>query len=180
MNICDAVLSAKAMKKGFVLTYDCLRRYEGEWHPERKILFPAQIFLESENGSALSEEVRRCPDLRRNELFSVSMDEEMLLKKLCGERGNLGMSKGILRKGVPKIILGPLKGMENHIRKIDRHKSLARVGTLADFVRRDETRDDMRNPSKSLSDLEDLSAYPMEEWGLRYIMAGLEITDKII
>lgn len=169
LKVCNTHLSKKAMKKGFVLTYDRMRRYEGAWHLEQKLLFSALIFLESENRNILLEEVGNCSFLRENELFSVNRDEEIFLKKLCGEDGNLGMSEGILHKGVPKITRGPLRGMEERICKIDRHKRLARVEAS---VFPAETGDGW--PEK------DLSVRFMQGWRLPYITAGLEITEKTV
>jgi transcriptional antiterminator NusG len=169
LEFCNTHISKKAMKKGFVLTYDRMRRYEGRWHSEQKILFSAQIFLDSENGRLLSKEVENSSLLRGYKLFSVSKYEELFLKKLCGEGGNLEMSEGILRKGVPQIIRGPLKGMENRICKIDRHKRLAKVETSAFLLK-----------PESGGQRKDSCAHFMEEWGFRYITAGLEITEKIV
>lgn len=169
LEFCNSHISKKAMKKGFVLTYDRMRRFEGKWHSEQKILFSAQIFLDSENRKLLAKEVKASSILRGYKLFSVSRNEELFLKKLCGEDGNLEMSEGILRRGVPQIIRGPLKGMENRICKIDRHKRLARVETSAFPLM-----------AKADGPREDLCAHFMEEWRFRYITAGLEITEKIV
>lgn len=129
-----------------------MRRYKGAWHTERKILFPACVFLESEDERTLSEELMKYSNLKANKLSMLDRGTEIFLKNLCGESGNLSMSKGILHKGTPQIIKGPLKGMEERIYKIDRHKRLATV-----------------------------AAEGLPETGtLRWITAGLEITEKIV
>lgn len=152
LEICKAKISRKVFKKSFILTYDRMRRYEGVWHIERKILFPACVFLESEDRKFLSEEVKKCFGSCENRLFTLDCETESLLKKICGESGNLSMSKGIIHKGVPQIVEGPLKGMEDRICKIDRHKRLATVAAV--------------NLTESQSQ--------------RWITAGLEIIEKII
>ncbi len=160
MNKCGTFLSKKPFHKGFVLTYDRMRRFEGIWHLERKLLFPAHIFFESEDQKALYEELKKCSVLNeiKNGLFSVGEEEQTLLKELCGESGNLRMSEGIIRNGIPKIIKGPLKGMESRIKKIDRHKRLARI-EAADSAKKECSGD---------------------KWKLGSISAGLEIIEKIV
>lgn len=138
-----------------------MRRYEGEWHLEKNLLFPSHIFLESEDRKVLAEELRKCSVLKEigNELFAVGKEKEKLLKTLCDESGNLRMSEGIIHKGVPQIIKGPLKGLENRICKIDRHKRLARIETAL-------------NPKEAEGS--------GDKWNLEYISAGLEIVNKIV
>lgn len=161
LNMCKNYLSKKTFTTGFLLTYDRMRRYEGSWHLERHLLFPAQIFLESENGDRLSEELRRYFDLdgKGNKLLSVDPEAEMFLKRLCGENGNLRMSEGIIQKGVPYICKGPLKGMEDRICKIDRHRRLVKLGTAMETIKGEEA---------------------SGKWRFQYILAGLEITGKIL
>lgn len=177
LKLCNEYLPPKAFQKGFVLTYDRMRRYEGKWHSERKLLFPAYVFLESKNGEILAEEVNKCSCFRENELFTVDRDEEKFLRKLCGESGNINMSTGIICQGVPRIIRGPLKGMEKQIRKINRHKRLAKVETKVDFMKADERLVESRK--KCLAEMHNSGRPPIRKWGLRYITAGLEITEKI-
>ena len=47
------------------------------------------------------------------------------------------MSRGIIREGNAQVTDGPLKGMENRIRRIDRHKRLAKIeiAGIADDLR---------------------------------------------
>lgn len=134
-----------------MLTCDRMRRYEGGWHLERKLLFPKRVFLESENEEILTEELWRynIADVRRDGLFRMKLEEEQFLKELCGESHHLEMSRGILFRGVAKVEEGPLRGMENRICRIDRHKRLAGIRLV------------MKQES-------------------HMILAGLEITEKIV
>ena len=54
----------------------------------------------------------------------------IFLKSLYGKACHLKMSRGILFKGAARITEGPLKGMENRICKVDRHKRLAHIRTV--------------------------------------------------
>lgn len=113
----------------FIFTYDRLRRFEGAWHLERKLLFPSHVFLESENEDLLLEEFQKwsVAEKQENPLIQMKKEEEQFLRILCGTEHHLKISRGIICKGVAHITEGPLKGMENRICKIDRHKRLAQI-----------------------------------------------------
>ena len=53
--------------------------------------------------------------------------ETPYLKDMCKEGYLVGMSKGIIRKGVLIVTSGPLEGREEIIRKVDRHKRTAEI-----------------------------------------------------
>jgi len=129
LAICIEKMPKKAVSDSFVLTFDRMRRYEGAWHLERQLMFPGYVFLESEGEKFLLEELERCGAILRPkaQLFQVNREEEEFLKRLCGVSHHLEMSRGIIKKGNTWITEGPLKGMEERISRIDRHKRLARV-----------------------------------------------------
>lgn len=106
-------------------------------------MFPDYIFLESEDSKRLHEELGKfeeMPNIREDgtAFAPVMPEEEELLKRLCQGGHHLEMSKGVIRDGVTQITEGPLVGLEKQIRKIDRHKRLARVdsgnGKLSDYI----------------------------------------------
>ena len=57
------------------------------------------------------------------------MDEETeaFLRRLGGTDHYVPMSRGIIRDGVTIVTEGPLVGNEARIRKIDRHRRLAKI-----------------------------------------------------
>ena len=131
MALCKNKLSPKVVRNVFVFTYDRLRRYEGAWHLERKLLFPAHVFLESENEDSLLRELKKCSVTAKQEnpLVRINKEEEQFLRILCGRNYHLKMSRGIICNGVAHITEGPLKGLESRICKINRHKRLAQITT---------------------------------------------------
>lgn len=151
ITLCKKTLSPKAVQNVFIFTYDLLRRYKGAWHLERKLLFPAHVFLESEDEDILLKELKKCGVTVQegNRLIPMDREEEQFLKTLCGKEHHLQMSRGFICKGVTHITEGPLKGMERRICKIDRHKRLAQI---------------------TVATRQDCSLLP----------AGLEITEKVI
>ncbi len=129
---CTKYLKKEILTDAFILTYDQMKRYQGTWHMEQKQLFPNCVFCDSGNIDNLQNELSSYGVFQKiitkgSRMSYICREEEDFLKFLCGNHYHLGMSKGIIRKGVTQVTEGPLKGIENHIRKIDRHKRLARV-----------------------------------------------------
>ena len=120
----------------FVFSYECLKKYKGKWHLERLPLFPGYVFLESNIPKKLISCIENHPYICAGldieaELMVLKQEEEELLKKLCGSEHHLAMSRGFIRDGITYVTEGPLMGRENMIRKIDRHKRIARLGAGA-------------------------------------------------
>lgn len=140
-----------ALKEAFLLTYDGLRRYQGTWHLEKRLLFPANVLLESEDEEILKEELNHHAMLMsgHRSVSKMNLKEEQFLRILCGKQRHLKMSRGVICNGITEVTEGPLKGMESQICKIDRHKRLARL----------------RMP---------------ESRNISYIPAGLEIVEKSV
>lgn len=151
MDFCNEHLSRKALWQAFLLSFDRMRRYEGGWHSESRLMFPSYVLLESEDEEYLIKELREYGKTEEagKDLVRMNPEEEKFLKCLYGGGHQLKMSKGILFKGSARITEGPLKGMENRLCKIDRHKRLAHVRTM---IGRD----------------------------FQYVLAGLEITERVV
>ena len=118
------------LRKCFIPYVIRKRRYCGEWHEEKKILFPGYVFLVSDNPGELFLRLKKVPGLTKllgtgDEIVPLSAEEEELLKKLGGEDHVVEGSIGILEQDKIVITEGPLQGMEGYIRKIDRHKRTA-------------------------------------------------------
>lgn len=124
LDSCRALLSEKSLTDAFVLTYDRMRRYQGDWHLEKRILFPERVFLESKDEKALKDELRQCQRIveQKASLIQIGNQDEAFLRGLCGKEKHLKMSRGVIQKGDTRVTEGPLKGNENHIGKIDRHR----------------------------------------------------------
>lgn len=134
ISACKSRLNREVLQDAFVFTCDRMRRYEGAWHLERGLLFPGYVFLESGNGEQLLWELKQhtemCWMLENNgsQLKAVEPEEERFLQSLCGTAHHSGMSRGYIYNGRTFVTEGPLQGKESLIRKIDRHKRIARVG----------------------------------------------------
>ncbi|MCI8853008.1 MAG: hypothetical protein HFI32_05820 [Lachnospiraceae bacterium] len=126
-------MDGKALQDAFVFTCDRMRHYEGDWHLEQRLLFPGLLFLESQDKDQLCQELERDPEIRqllgnRSGIQAIDPEVEGFLRGLCGASHHSGMSRGYIRDGQTFVTEGPLRGKESLIRKIDRHKRVARIG----------------------------------------------------
>jgi transcriptional antiterminator NusG len=95
-------------------------------------MFPDYVFLESEDGERLAKELEQYRKVLtvlggQGVLTPVHTEEELFLRELCGKDHHSEMSRGYIRNGHTCVTEGPLQGNERMIRKIDRHKRLARL-----------------------------------------------------
>lgn len=104
--------------------YQRLIRYGGQWHMENRTLLPGYVFLFG-TDAALKEGGKEQVKTWRNRLLIPC--ETPYLRELCQEGNMIGMSRGIIRNGNLIITGGPLKGREELVRKINRHKRTAEI-----------------------------------------------------
>lgn len=123
MQTCRQQISSRALRDVFQFTFEKMKRYQGSWHLEKEKMFPDYIFLESEDDTLLVKELKQHKD--ELQFLPVGEKEENLLKELCGDNRHMAMSTGVIRQGITYVTQGPLKGKEQLISKIDRHKRLA-------------------------------------------------------
>ena len=103
-------------------------------------MFPDYVFLESEDGERLARELEQYEQILTilggrdaDALTPVDREEERFLRGLCGGTHHSGMSRGYIRDGHTYVTEGPLQGKERLIRKIDRHKRLAKLEMPGSF-----------------------------------------------
>lgn len=108
------LLDPEDLKEVICFRYQRMMRYGGTWHVETRILMPGCIFLSGTNVTEL-DQVR----------ISLTPWKTPYLKELCQEGDLIHMSRGIICNGRVVISAGPLKGREDLIRRIDRHKRIA-------------------------------------------------------
>ena len=129
---CKSKIDHGILKDAFLFTYEYMKKYQGSWHLMKDKMFPGYVFLESDDGSRLSEELepyRSTVSVRILEddklLLSIQEEEQKILEELCGRERHMSMSRGIIQQGITHVTEGPLKGKEQLIRRIDRHKRVA-------------------------------------------------------
>ena len=118
---CEKKIDHGILKRCFVPYYEAMKKYKGEWHLERKILFPGYVFMITDEVESLYLELIGTG----REVIPLKKEEVDFLTAFGKERQVVEMSTGILENGCVHITDGPLKGREAMIRKIDRHKRKA-------------------------------------------------------
>lgn len=116
---CQKLAEAESLQEIVCFQYQRMMRYGGRWHMERRALLPGCIFLSGAEKMVLKN--------RDREDLSLSPCEIPYLKMLCSDDGLIDMSRGIIRNGTAVVTEGPLKGREQLIKRIDRHKRTAKI-----------------------------------------------------
>lgn len=114
--------SRRDLEEVVFFEYQRMMRYGGKWHLERRTLLPGYIFLSGDLALPGNQRV----ELERSRITMIPC-EPPYLKKLCQKDNLVAMSKGVIKEGKPVITNGPLKGHEELIRRIDRHKRTAEI-----------------------------------------------------
>lgn len=128
----EKYLPADSYEECRILYYIRKKRYQGEWHEVRERFLPGYLFLVADSPWPAWEALKKVTKFSRllkdhveNEIYPVSREEELFLKKLAGDRNEVELSYGMIEGDAVRIISGGLMGMEAVIRKIDRHKRIA-------------------------------------------------------
>ncbi len=128
---CRNAFSIQAYCSVFVPRYICMKRYQGEWHEEKKVLFPGYFFVDTECPkdieamitSTLSDLVS--PVRVGRDFVPIYPEEQKFLDELFDADYTVPMSRGDIVSGRFEIYEGPLMDKPEHICRVDRHKRLA-------------------------------------------------------
>lgn len=127
---CERYIPFDILEQCIIPYYERMRRYEGEWHKEWKILFPGYVFLVSSDVDSLFFHLKNIFGLTKligtgKEIVSLTENEITFIRRLGNDRELVEMSQGIMKGGRTIITEGPLMGLEGYIKRIDRHKRIA-------------------------------------------------------
>lgn len=115
----------------FLITFEKMKRYEGNWHCQEEILIRGYVFADVKKRKRLEKAAYDTSVFQTFETgtytLCLNVEEKEFLEDLSGQEHRISMSRGYIREGIPFITQGPLCGKERTIRKIDRHKRLAKV-----------------------------------------------------
>lgn len=130
---CNNSLSQAEKEKIFIPTYDCMKKYQGTWHIEPRPVFQDCMLIECENKENLIQTLNQnqCPtDIVQSiaaQAIHLHPEQQKFLQDLMDQNRRIQMSTGYIKDGSTHVTEGPLQGKENLIRRIDRHKRLARL-----------------------------------------------------
>ena len=129
---CRTVIPAEILEKSFLPCFEEMKRYQGTWHKEQKLLFPGYVFLISSAPEQLYQKLKKVIGLTKllktgEQIISLTESEIEFLLRFGGKEQLVKMSTGFVEQDRIVIMEGPLKGMEGYIRKIDRHRREANL-----------------------------------------------------
>lgn len=126
-----------AVDNAFSVTRELPRRVNGAWTVVEQPLFPGYVFVATHDVDTLSD-CFASHDGERSARSDIAIEclprkESDLLLSLMGEGGCIRISRGDIVDGCLRVSEGPLRGHEDLIAKVDRHKRLAYLhsGALA-------------------------------------------------
>ncbi|MCM1262528.1 MAG: antiterminator LoaP [Butyrivibrio sp.] len=127
---CIKIADKRILEQCFIPHYKEMKRYQGAWHTQEKLLFPGYVFMISSHAEELNRSLENVIGLVKmlgtgDEIVPLKESEEELLEHMGVRENALDISTGVIRNGVVHVTKGPLTGLESYIRKIDRHKRKA-------------------------------------------------------
>ena len=143
MTHCKKLFKEEFYIDCFVPRCEVQKKYQGDWHMEKKMLFPGYVFFESEQIEELYLGLKAVPELTKflgmgTELVSLYSYEVAFFERFCGRNRVIEVSKGHLSGDKVVVTDGPMVGFEGYIKKIDRHKRIAYL-EVEFFGRKTET-----------------------------------------
>lgn len=129
---CEKRIPPEIMERCYIPYYERMRRYKGEWHREKRIIFPGYVFIVSDALGELFISLKSVVGLTKligagEEIIPLTEQEVLFLERLGNNDGLVELSQGIIEGGRTVITSGPLRGLEGYIRRIDRHKRTAQI-----------------------------------------------------
>lgn len=129
MELIKVLIDRSLFRDIFLPEMEVMKRYHGEWHKERALMFPGYIFIVTEEIYEISLALGRVPKLTKvlgTDAMPVALEEGevLLLHKILNSGHVAEISQGMLEGKHLTIKSGPVEGMEAMIKRIDRHKRI--------------------------------------------------------
>lgn len=130
---CRFIISDDILKECFIPEYITKKKFRGQWHDIREVLFKGYIFLISDHIDELFNELKKIPDFtkvigkKKDIIYPLKDNEIEFLKTFGKDEHIVDMSIGYIEGETIHITEGPLQGKEGLITKIDRHKRIAYI-----------------------------------------------------
>ena len=134
-DMCRKLIDKELYEDIFIIRFDKAKRYYGEWHKEKEIMFPGYMFINTDNPNKIYEQLKNVPELTKilgrdgEEFSAIEPYKEEMFKAMVSEDYEIPISIGVIEGDKVIVKEGPLVGMEAYIKKIDRHKRIAILKT---------------------------------------------------
>lgn len=126
MELIKVLIDRPLIQDIFLPEIEVMKRYYGEWHKERALMFPGYIFIVTETIYELSLALGQVPKLTKalgTDAMPVALEEnEVLLQKILNPGHVAEISQGMLEGKRLTIKSDPMEGLGAMVKRIDRHK----------------------------------------------------------
>lgn len=125
-------VASDVLRDCFVLERQALRRVQGSWTMATEVMYPGYVFLVTTDPQALQERLKGLPSLGQlieanGRLGELCASEIAFITAFGGPDHLVRFSRGAIVDGELVVHEGPLQGRVSQVRKIDRHKRIARL-----------------------------------------------------
>lgn len=136
---CKKQIDSECCRDIFVPRYVQKKRYDGQWHEKKKILFPGYVFIDTEDIEPFVRKLSQINGLTKllrnaDEIAPISDEEHRYLLDMMDDDYVVQISVGYLIGDQICITQGALKDYTGYIAKIDRHRRTAEL--MVDFFGR--------------------------------------------
>lgn len=129
------LLSESMKVRCFHLIRGRWKKYKGQWHTVYEDLFPGYVFIDTDEPDRVYKTLKKAPKPRLlfsdgEYVYTLKKHESALMEKLADKNGMIGISQVRIRAdGKIHCLSGPLKHMEDRVRRINLHKRIAEIET---------------------------------------------------
>lgn len=132
MQQCLRFVGKQYYNEMFIPHYIEKKHFKKEWHDVKKVLFPGYLFVDTEQIDLVAEGLKKVNRytklLRDGDIISpITEAEEEFLSMMMDDEHIVRYSEGFLIGEKVCIMSGPLKQCNGWIKKIDRHKRIAKI-----------------------------------------------------
>lgn len=132
MQQCKIYIDKKDYDEIFVPQYIDKKHFKKEWHEIKKVLFPGYVFVDTEAIEPIVKGMKKLNQYTRlltdGEVISpITKEEQKLLSMMMDKDYIVQYSEGFLIGQEVCITSGPLKQCRGWIKKVDRHRRIAKM-----------------------------------------------------
>lgn len=115
LELCKALINQPADCELFLPEIETMKRYHGEWHKEKRIMFPGYLFVVTDHLEQLILTLDKIPKLMKVlgcERTQIPLKEEKveLLQHVINQNHVVEMSEGFLEGDYLVVMAGPMNG----------------------------------------------------------------------
>ena len=132
LAVCRAKMDSFLYKEMFVPLYIDKMHFRKQWHDVKKVLFPGYFFVATDDIDEVAKElsqINRLTKVLRNaeKIAPIQKKEQDFLRAMMNEEYIVECSKGFIIGDRVCITEGPLRNHYGFIRKVDRHRRIAKL-----------------------------------------------------